>query len=239
MPIVQTTQTAGQATGVGLSWSQIKELANKRTDRRGEKTLDLDYELLAVLQDFCSEYPWFWRRITASVAAVAGQSVYDLNQPSLEIERIIRAYYVAGANDERQMCLISDTDAMMAMVEGSDTPSYPARFMREPGTPSSIRINPPDGAYNMRFLVWALPAMNTDAIGDAVPLVPGYLHHILVKGLEFSIFRYTIGEGAAKTVACKAEYERLVIKASSNRDGVAGIVREYTSGETAIASTGR
>lgn len=239
MPLVQSTQsTSVSATTGGLSWTQIKEMANKRTDRRAEKTLNLDFELLDVLQDFCSEYQWFWRRLSANISTTAGNQVYDLSDPAITVEKIIKAYYIAGVNQRAQLALVTDEDAMINMLEGWDVPGCPAKFMREPGTANSIRINPPDSIYRMRYMFWALPAMNIDAVGETVPLVPSQYHPILVKGLERNIFRYTIGEGTTKYTAANGEYERLKAKASENRNGVTGVVREYVSNEDGIRSTG-
>src|SRR6266536_5185899 len=165
MPIVQSTQVAGQSTTSGLSWGKIKELAKNRTDRRGEKTLDFDYELLAVLHSFCTAHQWYWRRLTSTVTTVANQAVYDLTDPNIEVEKILRADYISG-QQKSQLGLVIDPDAMVDMLEGFDAPAAPGRFMREPGTTNSIRINTPNAEYKLRFLFWAVPAMNIDAIGE-------------------------------------------------------------------------
>jgi hypothetical protein len=247
MPIVPITDPSTNPllypSAGGLTPARIKEMANRRTERRGEKTLDLDYELLDVIQDFCSRYYWYWRRLTAVLTTAPGVAVYNLADQNganaLNCEKIISAHYVRGTDDMCQLSIVTDAGEVSRIIEGESTSSgEPSRILREPGYDSVVRIAPtPNAAYRVRIMFWALPSMATDALGETVPLVPARCHRILVRGLEANIFRYAIGEGAAKYTAAKQDYESLVAKESENRHGFTGIVREYTCQESAIRST--
>ena len=62
----------------GWTRSQLIELADRRTERRGSKTLDLNSEFLLALQFLCMDRRWSWRRKLAFFQIVAGQWQYDL-----------------------------------------------------------------------------------------------------------------------------------------------------------------
>ena len=93
----------------------------------------------------------------------------------------------------------------------------------------------PGDIYTIRVPAWVLP--DDSPMAETIPLVPAYLHHLIVKQLEAQIFRFTLGEGNAKFMAARAEYDRALMRASLNTDFAEGRVREWTSDEEAIQST--
>src|SRR5262252_6926947 len=62
----------------GWTRSQLIELADRRTERRGSKTLDLDSEFFMALQHFLMETRWSWRRKTSVFNLQTGVWQYDL-----------------------------------------------------------------------------------------------------------------------------------------------------------------
>jgi hypothetical protein len=106
-----------------------------------------------------------------------------------------------------------------------------------PASSDQFRLVPiPDGPYKVRVALWALP--DSSPMEESVPLVPAYLHHLLIKGLEARIFRSALGEGNAKYLAAQAEYDRGLMRASLNTDFADGRVKEWSyQGEDAIQSS--
>jgi hypothetical protein len=221
-------------------------VANIRTGRVGEKKLDFDGEFLAVLQEFCAEYRWYWRKRSVAFSTVPGVSTYDLGSPqadapeqcldAIDCEEIISVKMFSVGKQYHKLLPLFDTDSQDEALEddGTGTPSH---YFIEPGSPRTLRVTPiPDDAYRLRISFWAMPNTTADAQSSSIPLVPGHLHRILVKGLEAQIFRYVLGDASKQYLGAKTEYEAAVARAAEKRDFAVGKAREWTSSEEAIRS---
>jgi hypothetical protein len=92
-------------------------------------------------------------------------------------------------------------------------PGSPSQYFFMPGAFLLLCLSPvPDQNYPIMIDYWACPNLPPDSTGEQIPLVPAFLHHVLLKRLEAQIFRYTIGEGATKYQAAMAEYNMLVAR---------------------------
>jgi hypothetical protein len=229
-----------------MTRQRIIELANWRTGRVGEKKLDLDGEFLGVLQEFCAEYRWYWRKRSVSFATVAGVATYDLGATqadapdqcidALDCEEIISVKLFSAPKEYTRLIPLFDTDSQDEALE-DDSTGKPGHYFIEPGSSRTLRITPiPDDAYRLRISFWAMPNTTADTQSSSIPLVPGYLHRILVKGLEAQIFRYVLGDASKQYLGAKAEYEATVARAAEKRDFAVGKAREWTSSEEAIRS---
>src|SRR5258708_21824242 len=58
--------------------SEIIELANQLTERKGERVLNLETLYRIVAQDICKRQRFWWRRIEFSFNLVPSQPTYDL-----------------------------------------------------------------------------------------------------------------------------------------------------------------
>lgn len=308
----------------GWSRSMLIELADRRTERRGSKTLDLNSEFLMALQDLCMQRRWTWRRKFSVFQLVPGQWQYDLTAVApnptaittvtasftdgptpVPISAVYNVAAITGLNVGRQLFItgvnssvgtpanffngsgpITATGAGQVTVQllspgqnlgavsyagtggtlvdsiqffsspnardlqqfvkhgvkyypnpgnprqwGEITPVFerdlqtaaiyentyypapnpPCQYFIMPGAFLVLCIKPmPDRAYPVSIDYWSCPNFSADSVGEQIPLVPSFMHHVLLKRLEAQIFRYTLGEGAAKYQAAQAEYSALV-----------------------------
>lgn len=205
----------------GWTASNLIELADRRTERRGSKTLDLNGEFVMALQHLCMEKRWYWRRKFAVMQLQAGVWQYDLSQASPgpnagDIQQFVKhgvKYYPNPPSDNQwgELTPLFERDAQANAI-------YQNAYAPRPQPPRQYFMNPhlvlnitplPDRVYPMTLDYWACPII-VDSLGESIPLVPAFMHHVLLKRLEAQIFRYTIGEGAAKYQAAMGEYNSLV-----------------------------
>jgi hypothetical protein len=226
-----------------MTKKSIIEAANKRTELRG-KALDLDVEFLIALQLFCKETFWYWRRKTATFNTVAATPTYDLTAAAGGTSKDFHTFCKDGVRlvrtsaDVKRLSPVFGIQAQDEYIEATDQ-DEPSAYFIEPGTSKTMRLVAiPAAVYKIRYAYWAVPDLAADdPTLNAVPLVPGHLHHILIKALERQILRNTVGEGAARYVRCDAEYEKDVADARTERDFAQGRVREYRDEDDAIRST--
>jgi hypothetical protein len=326
----------------GWTRRQLIEIADRRTERRGSKVLDLDQEFILALQEFCMDARWPWRRKSTWLQTFAGLGKYDLTQAglylpanapaqaTLNIQNGARAggvtiltfadatslpaapgtIYILSATDPTfNGALVltardgttatgnqAGADASFGGTVGSDLASAlpfpaiqgagindlqqfaergvklyttpgdiskwceleplfdrdeqdaaldavqqgrPGYYFMEPGAFLSFVLTPiPDATYRVRIAYWAIPNIAPDAAPEAIPLVPAFLQHVLLARLEARIFRFTLGEGAAKYQASMGEYNALVAKYKTWEDFTPGQVKEWKDhSNEAIQST--
>ena len=100
------------------------------------------------------------------------------------------------------------------------SPAPPCNYFLMPGAFLILCLSPvPNNSWPITIDYWSVPQL-VDSLQEQIPLVPAFMHHVLLKRLEAQIFRYTLGEGAAKYQAAMGEYAALVAKYSA-MDGMA------------------
>lgn len=217
----------------GWSRSHLIDVADRRTDRRATKKLDLDSEFFAALQEFCLEFRWPWRKKTTAFALVPGERTYDMTDPAnmnaidfhIFQQRGLRLIMPNG--DKREVTPVFDTSAIQDIVtDASSIAQSPTRFFIQPAFTINFNFTP-DQAYPGVMSYWAVPNGAPDAQDDVIPLVPGYLHHVLCKKLELQILRFTIGEGSAKYLAVQKEYDLLTDRYQLFDEFSTGKVNEF------------
>ena len=234
-------------TSSGMTRQRLIQLSDQRTRRIAQGRLNLDQEFLALLQDFCSEYYWSWRKYSIGFDTAAGTNAYNIgptNGQEFECEQIISVKLfpdptapAGGGESWRRLTPLYDTDAQDYALEDS-TQGPPAKYFPALGDPDTLIVSPvPDGVYHLRATYWALPNSRYDKLPDDIPLVPAFLHRVLAKGLEAQIYRFCLGEQSAQYSTAFAEYSDAKDKAALKRDFGTGKVREYTVAEHAIRST--
>jgi hypothetical protein len=232
MPVIAGPSSQPAPRGK-VSVNQIIEMVNKRTERRGEKTLDMRAELLGVIQEFCQEHRWFWRRKSVILNTLAdGTYQYDLTDTGganiADFEQISQAapkIFTSGGVYLGKLQPEFDPDQQDILAEDQSSGQPSCYWITGPST---LNVYPkPNGVFRIRIPYWANPAMTPEEMDDVVPLVPPNLYRILIKGLERQVLRYTLGEGSAKYLAAKTEYEELVLKSAMKEDFAPGNYTEW------------
>lgn len=235
--------------GVGFTPADIIDMANAGAERRG-KNLDLKKHLLIVTQELCQERRWHWRKKSLAFETQPGEPSYDLtavtptdgNMAGLTCERVCGGW---SRNRWHGPKLILDSNSYSDLTPIFDTATQEcARENLEQGAPGSYFMDGqdqfrlsviPGSVYKVRVPMWVLPDLSP--MEDTVRLVPAYLHHLLVKKLEATIFRFTLGEGSAKYQAAIGEYNAGLQRASLNVQFGEGRVVSWASEEEATQST--
>lgn len=205
-----------------MTVTEIKNMAEKRTEGRGKKVLDLDNELLTVSQEFCSAAPYEWRRKVFTFNTVSGTREYDLTAvnplPGLtDFEQLVEhgVSYIKSASEIVKLSKIIDPQEQTRALE-STTAGEPDGYFISPSSPNVLVIRKvPDGAYKIRCHYWAMPLSNPQAWNGTVPVIPSYLHRHLVKGLEKQILRYTVGQADEAYKSALDEYLAGVAQAAA------------------------
>lgn len=216
----------------GWKRSQLIDTADRRTDRRASKKLDLDSEFLTALQEFCLEHRWPWRRKTKRFDLIALQSAYDMTDPLVMDMQDMHVFQQHGVHlitppgDPVEMTPVFDVDEQDRLLDSTAPSDQPGVYFMQPHL--TFNVHPtPDQIYSIRASYWAVPNPQLVAQDDTIPLVPGYLHHLLCKKMELNLLRFTIGEGAAKYMTVAKEYDRLLIQNQVWEDFASDHVIEY------------
>jgi hypothetical protein len=242
-PISDLPENAVSPSGArGYSVDQIIEMANKRTERRGAKVLDLAQELLIASIELCQERRWHWRKRSVKFPTVSQTSTYDLSAQNgmagLTCERVCkegpRAYRAGTSGDYQCLTPIFETDIQETARDTTET-GFPGQYFFD-GQDQLRLFKTPDNIYNVRVPMWVLPDLTP--LDTTIRLVPAYLHHLLLKSLIAKIFQFTLGEGSVKYQAAIGEYNAGLLRASLNTDFTDGRVREWRdTSDSAIQSS--
>lgn len=216
----------------GFTRTQIIEMANRRTERRGA-SLDLNGEYLTALQEVCLERRWWWRRRIATFSLIANQSKYNLTDTTtlnmVDFQQVAKngfKIYPPTANpgptpvpawNTRYKCPepVFDVDEQESILALQDQypPCQPHRYFLE-GATGQLVVDPiPDQPYPASIGYWAIPAYTVSNEDETIRLVPPSLHGLLIKRLEVHIERYAISEESEKYEAVTKEYGELLEKA--------------------------
>jgi hypothetical protein len=218
----------------GWTRPELIEMADRRTERRGSKVLNLDNEFILCLQEFCLEHRWSWRRKTTRLSIAPTVQSYDLSDPLNAnagdlyqfMQNGVHLYTPSG--DKVEVTPLFEKDKQDLALD-LPTLGQPAQYFMMPGSSLQLVLTPiPDNAYPMRLGYWSVPVFTPATQTDVIPLVPANLQHVLLKKLEAQIFRFTLGEGTSKYQAAKGEYDMLVEKYQSYQGFVPGESVFYT-----------
>lgn len=203
------------------------------------------------LQQFCGETRWSWRDKFVVMNMQAGVWQYDLGDPTganaLDFHQFKKhgVRYYANPGNPTQWSEITpmyegdrQSSALYTNLSGLGIPAPPRQYFTQNFL--TLCITPiPDSNYPMSLSYWAIPNVTLDSMDEQIPLVPAFLHHVLLKRLEAQIFRYTIGEGATKYQACMAEYNSMLALYQGMDSMVPGEHVDYSADEDVYESTFR
>jgi hypothetical protein len=201
--------------------ADIIELVHELTERKAEKILDMNALLNAVCQDICKRGRHWWRRADVTFQiSIAGGTTYDLTNPALftpnltdiAVEEISSIILVLQASplQTTELTPIFDPAGIIAM-KNNVTQAQPSRYMIDPNTWSSLRIDPPDTTYLAEMTFWAMPNLGKESVSPNVPIIPPFYHNIIVEGLEKTIAKRVYGPDDARYLSAKESYESSIL----------------------------
>lgn len=228
-----------------MTRSEILELVNQLTERKAEGILSLPLLYQHVLQEFCGENRFWWRKRTFSFATVGSTAQYDLSTitttPTLtdiSVEEVTRVTYIKDPSDLVELLPIFDDLTIMEALDISSSTGAPDTYTFDLTDYKTLRILPiPDKAYTMRVVAWMTPNPATDSSSNAVPLVPPWLHRAIVAGMEKYIWRSIYGQEDPKFITASQAYDKAVAQAQIRPKFTTNYTAQLISGENSIQST--
>lgn len=227
--------------------SEIIEMANQLTERKGEKILNLGTLYRVVLQDICKRQRFWWRRIQINFSLTIGTSSYDLSTittvPALALaeialDEITKFALITSTNplQTAELSPIFDPEAVIEMQNNTQN-SQPGGYTMKPGDYKTLLIGPPDKAYNAFIIGWGMPNPASDTTTEAVPLIPPWGHNTVISGLMVKIFKYQYGSKNPKTIDAQEEYEQGLADLMQKKQFDPNYTLQLTLNESAVRST--
>lgn len=186
----------------------------------------VDYPSLfkQVLQEFCAEHRFWWRKKNLTFQTAAATPTYDLTQiatvpvgAGVFVEEITSLFYIDSSRNVTRLEPVTDDEAdavNIADTVTTDTPSTWSPDTTDLQLFQTVRIGPiPKSVYNLRVYFWAMPNPDQASSDHAIYIVPKPLHHVLCTGLEKEIWRLAYGVQDPKYATAQALYDKKVAAA--------------------------
>lgn len=157
---------------------------------------------------------------------------------ALDLQQFVKhgvRYYPTPGNPRHwgEITPLFERDLQMAVIYENTyfpAPRPPMQYFMMPGAFLTLCLTPvPDRSYPCTIDYWAYPNYFWDSVPEQLPMMPAFLHSLLLKRLEAQIFRYTIGEGAAKYQASMQEYQEMLATFQGMDGMVPGEQEDYSS----------
>lgn len=204
--------------------TEIIATVNKKTENALD-ALDAASLFNEVLQEFCSEHRFWWRKKRFTFPTVGGTATYDLSDTSTVVttpasigpfvEEITYMGRVDGT-DISKIDPIFDEETIAGWTV-STTQDKPTCFTVDSNDTQKfqvVRLNPiPNGVYTVHVSAWMMPNPSTDSSDDAIYIVPSIWHHVLQTALERETWRLKYGAQDAKFVTAAELYKKKVAAA--------------------------
>lgn len=237
--------------------SEIIELANQLSERKGERVLNLQSLYRFVVQDICKRQRFWWRRIRFSFTLSVGVPTYDLstittvpanvmNETALDEITKFTLILTPSPLQVAEMSPIFDPEGIIELVNNTTITSPSQGNVNAPGGRytlgadndyHTLRIDPPDAAYTAYIVAWAMPNPGSDSTNENVPLIPPWGHNTIVHGLVANIFDFAYGSANQKTLTATAKYEQAILDLEQRRQFDPNYRLQMSLSETAVRST--
>lgn len=213
--------------------SQLKELANGRTERRASK-LNLDSEILLAVQDICQNRKWWWRRKIVQFNTEASTFEYDLSTKSASDWQ---QFEYVSIYDSTGSCVgtiepeFDTREQDRAIVLSSKQAGKPARYFMKPGAYRTMVVTPtPSEIWTILGSYWAVPDSTPDAQSEDIPLIPVHFQSALLSRLEMRINKFLINENPRPYQTSVTEYAEQIAQAAIYEQFAEGRVRRSEPG---------
>jgi hypothetical protein len=196
-----------------MTRTEIIELCNTLTERKGERQLSMPTIYRLVLQDIAKRQRFWWRRLVVSFTLTNNVKTYDLTNATtfpaltdIAFDEISKITLVLTPNPLQvsELLPIFDPEAIIEMTQNAVL-GQPGRYTMQGD--HIILVDPPDTNYTAYLAGWAMPNPPNIPVSDVVPLIPTYHHNVIVSGMNAKIFKFAYGSKNDKTMDAIAEYE--------------------------------
>lgn len=224
--------------------TEIIELANQLTERKGERVLNTQSLYRFVLQDICKRQRFWWRRLIVQFSLTAGTSTYSLSDSTLfpalaeiALEEITKFTLILSPSPYQvaELVPVFDPEVLIDMVNNT-TAGQPGRYTISSQS-DLLRVDVPDKNYSAYIVGWAMPNPASDSADDAVPLIPSWGHNAVIAGLVAKIFRFAYGSKNEKAMDSQAEYEQALQDLMSKKQFDPNYKSQLSLNECAVRST--
>lgn len=209
--------------------TEIIELANQLSERKGEKVLSVPSLYRFVLQDICKRERFWWKRIQFNFSATANTQTFDLStvttipagaMTEILLDEITKFTIILTPSPYQSADFVPvfNPNALIDMINNvtpappnNPSPQFPGaggRYTMDPSGINVVRIDPLDINYTAYIVGWAMPNPASDSTNDKVPLIPSWGHNTIVMGIVAKIFKFAYGSKNEKTLDAVAEYEQ-------------------------------
>lgn len=239
-----------------MTRTEIVELSNQLTERKGEKVLNTQSLYRFVVQDIAKRQRFWWRRLAFSFQLVANQPTYDLTSVAttpanamteIMLEEITKFTLIITNNPYQtaEFVPVFDPQTLVDMIQNT-TPTSPTqgnsqapggRYTIDPSGVNVVRIDPPDAVYTAYVVGWAMPNPGSDSTNDNVPLIPAWGHNTIVAGMNAKIFKFAYGSKNEKTIDAVEEYEQGLQDMMAKRQFDPNYKLQMSLSEDAVRST--
>lgn len=207
-----------------MTKSQIIDAAQKLTEKILIDQIDFSLLFTSVLQEFCAEQRFWWRKKSLSFSTAGATPTYDLTaittvpaNAGIFVEEITKIFRIDGTSP-CPLSPVTDDEAVAQMIADTVTTDKPGSWTIDIATSltnfQTLRLSPiPNGVYAVKVYFWAMPNINQDSSDETVYIVPVTLHHVLVTAMEKEIWRSAYGEQNPKYLTALNLYNKKVQQA--------------------------
>ena len=228
-----------------MTRQEVLDLANQLTEHKAESVISLPLLYQHVLQEFCGENRFWWRKQRFSFNTAGGTPTYDLSTQAstyglkdVAIEEVVKVYLLQDSAPTLVEVLPVFDDLTLIEAAESTLQDQPGTYTFDLNDYKTVRlIDIPDKAYKIWVTAWMMPNPASDTTSDTVPLVPPWLHRAIVHGMEKYIWRVVYGQEDPKTLTAQAAYDKAIIQAQMRPRFTTQFTSQLISSEDAVRST--
>src|SRR5579872_679429 len=199
-----------------MTRSDIIELVNAYTERKGEKILPMQLVFATTCMDICKRGRHWWRKWDVTFNLTQGVTTYDLTTAAnftpaltnIAVEEIMGVTLITQSSPLQTVDLtpIFDRQGILEMKQ-NQTQAQPSRYTIDTNAWNFLRVDPPDQTYLTEMSFWAMPNLATDDSSNVVPVIPPFYHNIIVEGMEMRINKRVYGPNDSRYKDSQMTYE--------------------------------
>jgi hypothetical protein len=224
--------------------SEVIALATKLTENKIGSEIDAKALYTTVLQEFCAEARFWWRKIQFTFNTANGTATYDLGSVTtvpvitgLYIDEFTKVERVDSTTQVARLEPVFDDEEIASILEAAQS-GQPASYFILPqdGKSQTMQFDvTPGGVYKIRVAGWAIPNPASDTTSDAISLIPAPYHRALVHGMEREVWRTVYGPQDSKMLSAEAKYQKVLSQALEKKEAFSpSKVRRFVTSDPSV-----